>query len=187
MEAPTPLTQKGIPNPHCENQSPDAPDASGAHDASGTHNAHPEEAAERENLQEDSAMEDTPHAEVEIASTQNTKPKTTQLQQKKRAAESHLEKDVSEETVECASKNSAVAKRLVSETKTAKSKKASAQALEITDPKRSTKRKILATDKGPHKPGGSNQHRLPVENVNLESEKSHNKGKQRENQGQHNG
>ncbi|MCJ1347114.1 hypothetical protein MMC31_005335 [Peltigera leucophlebia] len=136
MEAPTPLTQEGIPNPHRENQSPDAPDASGAHDASGTHNAHPVEAAERANPQEDSAVEDTPHAEVEIASTQNTEPRTTRSQQKKRAAESQLEKDASEETVERAPKNSAVAKRPVSETKTAKSKKASAQALEITDPKR---------------------------------------------------
>lgn len=187
MEAPTPLTQEGIPNPHRENQSPDALDASGAHDASGTHNAHPEEAAERDNPQEDSAMEDTPHAEVEMASTQNTEPRTTRSQQKKRAAESQLEKDTSEETVERASKNSAVAKRPVSETKTAKSKKASAQALEITDPKRSTKRKILATDKGPQEPGGSNQDRSPVEDVNLESEKSRNKGKQREKQGQHNG
>ena len=187
MEAPTPLTQEGIPNPHRENQSSDAPNASGAHDASGTHNAHPEKVAEKDNPQKDSAMEDMPHAKVEIASIQNTEPRTTWSQQKKRAAKSQLEKDASKETVKRASKNSAAAKRPVSKTKTAKSKKASAQALEITNPKQSTKRKILATDKDPQELGGNNQDRLPVEDINLESEKSRNKGKQRENQGQHNG
>ena len=128
MEASTPLTQEGIPNAHRENQSPDVPDASG------THNAYPKEAVERDNPQEDSVIEDTPHAKVEIASTQNTEPRTTYLQQKKRAAESQLEKDANKKTVKRVSKNSAVAKRPVSETKTAKSKKVSVQALEITDP-----------------------------------------------------
>lgn len=184
MEAPTPLTQEGIPNPH---RSPDAPDRSGAYDASGTHNRHPVEAVERANPQENSAMEDTPHAEIAIASTQNTEFRTTRSQQRKRSAESQLEKNASEETVERASKNSAVAKRPVPETKTTKSKKASTQALKITDPKRSTKKKILVTDKDPQESGGSNQNRSPVEDENLESEKPRNKGKQRENQGQYNG
>ena len=75
---PIPLTQESIPNLHRENQSPDAPNASGAHDASGTHNAYLAKVVERANPQEDSEIEDTPHAKVEIASTQNTKPRTTQ-------------------------------------------------------------------------------------------------------------
>lgn len=94
-----------------------------------------------------------------------------------------MEKDASEETVKRAPKNSAVAERLVSKTKTAKSKKTSAQTLEIMDPKRSTKKKILVTDKGPQELGGSNQDKSPVEDDNLESEKPCNKKKQRENQG----
>ena len=122
-------------------------------------------------------MEDTPHAKVKMAPTQNIRPRTTRLQQKKRVAESQLEKNASKEIVERASKNSAVAKKPVSETKTAKSKKASAQAVEITDPKRSTKKKILVSDKGSQKPGRSNQDRLPIKDVNQEWEKSRNKEK----------
>lgn len=65
----------------------------------------------------------------------------------------------------------------MSETKTAKRKKASAQALEITDPKQSTKWKILVTDKGPQESSRSNQDRLLVENNNMELEKPRNKSK----------
>lgn len=60
-----------------------------------------------------------------------------------------MEKDASKEIVGHIPKNSVIAKKPVSETKTAKSKKASAQTFEITNSKQNTKRKILATNKGP--------------------------------------
>lgn len=71
-------------------------------------------------------------------------------------------------------------------TKIAKSKKTSAQSLEITNSKRSIKRKILVPNKSSQELGESNQNRMLVEDGNLESKKPRNKRQPRKNQGQHN-
>lgn len=97
-------------------------------------------------------------------------------------AEFQLEKNASKETIKYASKNSIVVKRPVSKTKTTKSKKIFMQILEIIDSKQSTKRKILATNKGLQKPHRNNKDRLPIKDVNLELEKPRNKKNKKENQ-----
>lgn len=91
-------------------------------------------------------------------------------------AESQLEKDASKERVEYTPKNSAVVKKPILKTKTTKSKKASAQAHEITNLKQNTKKKILAIKISPPKPSKSNPNRLAIKDNNLESKKSCSKG-----------
>ena len=100
------------------------PDASSTHNTFSAHITYPVEAVEKANLQKDSAIEDTSHAKVKMASTQNTKPRTTRSQQKKREEKSQLEKDASEKAVKHLPKNSVKVKKPLSKTKTAKSKKA---------------------------------------------------------------
>lgn len=93
-----------------------------------------------------------------------------------------MKKNISKKTVKRFLKNSAIAKKPVSKIKTLKSKKVFAQTLQITDLKQNTKRKILTNDKSFQKPDRGKQNRLSEKDVNLESEKPHNKKKQRENQ-----
>lgn len=86
MEAPTSAIQKYSSEPQGSTQSEDLSSAadSDLSDIAET----PEEA----NQQGDSSMKDIFHTETEITSTQNSEPRTTRSQQKKRAAESKLEK-----------------------------------------------------------------------------------------------
>lgn len=78
IKALTSFTQKTISNPHCENQSFDLPNASNTYNhISGAYNAHLIKAPKSTNLRKDSVMKDTSNSKVEIASTQNTKSRTT--------------------------------------------------------------------------------------------------------------